>query len=118
CPVKLGGIYFPQSRSTYVGFAPLETGQTTWDWTAFFEMKVLKIFYKDEQGRITERDIEAQYLLLSWPLWYVMAWDRLRNDIRSLRVDRIQKAQILNENFRMHRQERFIEIFKKFSESL
>lgn len=85
---------------------------------AFFEMKVLKIFYKDEQGRITERDIEAQYLLLSWPLWYVMAWDRLRNDIRSLRVDRIQKVQILNESFRMHRQERFIEIFKQFSESL
>ncbi|MES2801152.1 MAG: WYL domain-containing protein [Bdellovibrionota bacterium] len=85
---------------------------------AFFEMKVVKIFYQDGKKQITERDIEAHYLLLSWPLWYVIAWDHLRNDLRSFRVDRIKKAQIQSATFRLHHQDFFTKIVQSFSESL
>lgn len=85
---------------------------------AFFEMKLVKIFYQDGKKQITERNIEAHYLLLSWPLWYVIAWDHLRNDLRSFRVDRIKKAQIQSASFRLHHQDHFTKIVQSFSESL
>ncbi len=85
---------------------------------AFFEMKVVKIFYQDGKKQITERNIEAHYLLLSWPLWYIIAWDHLRNDLRSFRVDRIKKAQIQSASFRLHHQDHFAKIVQSFSESL
>lgn len=85
---------------------------------AFFEMKVVKIFYQDEKKRLTERNIEAHYLLLSWPFWYIIAWDHLRNDLRSFRLDRVTKAQAINENFHLHHQELFTKTVQSFSESL
>ncbi len=56
---------------------------------AFFEKKLLDIVYKDGEGRKTYRVIEAQYLFLHWPAWYVLAWDHLRDDVRCFRLDRI-----------------------------
>lgn len=85
---------------------------------AFFEMKIAQISYQDEQDRVTERNIEAHYLLFSWPLWYVMAWDHLRGDIRSFRVDRIKKIQVGADHFRLNRQEKFTQLLQTFSKSL
>lgn len=85
---------------------------------AFFEMKVVKIFYQDEKKRLTERNVEAHYLLLSWPFWYIIAWDHLRNDLRSFRLDRIKKAQAQDEPFHLHHQDLFIKIVHSFSESV
>lgn len=85
---------------------------------AFFDMKVVKISYEDEKKQQTERSIEAHYLLLSWPIWYVIAWDHLRNDLRAFRIDRMKKAQILNESFNLHHQDLFQKTVQKFSESL
>ena len=85
---------------------------------AFFDMKVLKIFYQDAKNNITERDIESHYLLLSWPFWYIIAWDHLRNDMRSFRLDRITKAQTQSESFHLHHQEYFTEKVQKFTESI
>lgn len=84
----------------------------------FFEMKVVKIFYQDAKNNITERNIEAHYLLLSWPFWYIIAWDHLRDDLRSFRLDRIKKAQALNEKFNLHHQELFTTKVQTFSESI
>lgn len=85
---------------------------------AFFEMKVIKIFYQDGKKNITERNIEPHYLLLSWPFWYIIAWDHLRNDIRSFRLDRITKAQMQSASFHLHHQDLFTEKVETFSESL
>lgn len=85
---------------------------------AFFEMKVVTISYQDEKKRTTERNIEAHYLLLSWPFWYIIAWDHLRNDLRSFRLDRVKKAQTQNESFSLHHQEFFTKTVQSFSESL
>lgn len=59
---------------------------------AFVAKKVLTIAYTAEDGAKTRRDIEPHYLLLSYPVWYVLAWDRLRNSPRTFRCDRISDA--------------------------
>ena len=59
---------------------------------AFFEMKRLEISYVDGQERRTVRNVEPQFLFLSWPVWYLLAWDELRGDVRSFRIDRIARA--------------------------
>ena len=57
---------------------------------AFLLMERLKIEYKSGAGSITERVIEPHYLVLNYPIWYVLSWDKLRSDIRTFRVDRIK----------------------------
>src|SRR5262245_11142642 len=76
---------------------------------AFFEMRVLEIRYCDESSRMTTRLIEPQFLYLSVPAWYLLSWDRLRDDIRTFRIDRIQRATVMDETFRLRDRRRFIE---------
>jgi len=68
---------------------------------AFFEQRCVSIQYVDERGNTTSRDVEPQFLYLSFPLWYLLAWDRLRNAIRYFRVDRIRSANMLETTFRL-----------------
>ncbi len=66
---------------------------------AFLMQQRIKISYRAENGSETIRIIEPHYLFLSYPVWYVMAWDRLREDMRIFRCDRVEKIQILDEDF-------------------
>ncbi|MEP3247608.1 MAG: WYL domain-containing protein [Sneathiella sp.] len=66
---------------------------------AFVLQRYLSIIYKAENGDLTIRLIEPQYLLLNYPVWYILAWDQLRGDIRTFRCDRIQGAEIEEEVF-------------------
>ncbi len=69
---------------------------------AFLAMHPLSISYRTEQGAKTQRIIQPHFLLLCSPIWYVLAWDELRNDIRTFRCDRITAAETLNErSFRL-----------------
>ena len=54
----------------------------------FIDMKVLEIEYQSEKLEITRRVIEPQMFMLNWPIWYLLAWDELRNDVRMFRIDR------------------------------
>ncbi len=63
-------------------------------------MRRIHIHYRDASGEKTERAIEPQYLLLSYPVWYALAWDDLRNEVRTFRCDRIEHARLLVEVFR------------------
>lgn len=67
---------------------------------AFLMMRKIHIHYRDASGEKTERAIEPQYLLLSYPVWYALAWDELRNEERTFRCDRIERARLLDEVFR------------------
>ena len=49
-----------------------------------------------------------QYLYYNVPVWYVLAWDRLRDDVRFFRVDRIKVVRILPGEFRLRRADAFI----------
>jgi predicted DNA-binding transcriptional regulator YafY len=50
---------------------------------------------------VTSRDIEPQFLYLNVPVWYLLAWDRLRSAIRCFRIDRIKSVTPLATRFRL-----------------
>ena len=75
---------------------------------AFANRRIAVISYQDQHARITDREIELQYLYYNVPVWYALAWDRLRNDVRSFRIDRIKTIQLLSETLPLRREERFI----------
>lgn len=85
---------------------------------SFFECKKLNIKYADEKKQVTNRLIEPHYLLCSFPIWYIQAWDYLRNDIRFFRTDRIQFAEITNENFKVRNDMTFCDETEKLFETI
>jgi predicted DNA-binding transcriptional regulator YafY len=64
---------------------------------AFLEEQVLAVRYRDMAGRQTARRIEPHLLLLSYPVWYLVAWDRERQGVRSFRCDRFLAAEVVGE---------------------
>lgn len=85
---------------------------------SFFESKQLDIVYVDERNQITNRTIEPHFLLFNWPVWHVLAWDYLREDIRFFRVDRIADGQRKNESFRAKQKLKFNQAISNFFESV
>jgi predicted DNA-binding transcriptional regulator YafY len=68
---------------------------------AFLTMRVAQITYSDGAGSKTERHIEPQYLLLNYPVWYVLAYDSGRQAIRTFRCDRLLAVQPLDDHFKL-----------------
>ena len=56
---------------------------------AFLERLSLKFDYVDAKGARTQRCVEPQAMLILPPLWYLVAWDPSRADVRHFRMDRI-----------------------------
>lgn len=67
----------------------------------FLSQSAMTIRYRDEAGRTTNREIEPHYLLLNYPVWYVLAFDRMRGAPRTFRCDRIAEAQDSGERFQL-----------------
>jgi predicted DNA-binding transcriptional regulator YafY len=82
---------------------------------AFFEMKAIRINYSDVKGSKTERTIEPHFILLCWPVWYILAWDHLRDDARCFRLDRIQKAKLENQTFKLKSSQTLIGKLENFT---
>jgi predicted DNA-binding transcriptional regulator YafY len=82
--------YNPPARRPLAGIAD-----------AFFNMRCIVIQYVDQPGATTSRDVEPQFLYLSVPVWYLLAWDRLRGAIRYFRLDRIKAVKPLEAGFRL-----------------
>ena len=68
---------------------------------SFFRQRCLNIEYRSESGELTIRTIEAHYIMLSWPVWYIVAWDHLRLAARVFRIDRIESACVMNSGFKL-----------------
>jgi predicted DNA-binding transcriptional regulator YafY len=68
---------------------------------AFLDTRCVVIEYVDRHGTTTSREIEPQFFYLSMPVWYLLAWDRLRGAIRHFRVDRIRRVTPGAERFRL-----------------
>ncbi|MDK2595263.1 WYL domain-containing protein [Pseudoalteromonas sp. P94(2023)] len=66
---------------------------------AFLMQQHIEIAYSDEKGNQTIRVIEPHYLFLSYPVWYVLAWDHLRQDMRRFRCDRIKAIAAKGDDF-------------------
>jgi predicted DNA-binding transcriptional regulator YafY len=68
---------------------------------AFTRQRHATIRYTDQHGQATERDIELQRLYYNLPVWYALAWDGLRQDLRFFRLDRISHVHLLGSPFRL-----------------
>jgi predicted DNA-binding transcriptional regulator YafY len=68
---------------------------------AFLVQSQVAIDYEAMNGSITQRTIEPHYLLLNYPVWYVIAWDHLRNEERTFRCDRVLKVRTTDELFKL-----------------
>jgi predicted DNA-binding transcriptional regulator YafY len=51
--------------------------------------RVLRLRYVDRRGAPTERDVEPVMFLAGEETWYLIAWCRLRDELRAFRLDRI-----------------------------
>ncbi len=68
---------------------------------AFLQMQEIEITYRAENGTVTRRKIQPHYLLLSYPIWYVLAWDHLRGEVRTFRCDRMGQIAALEMEFQL-----------------
>lgn len=74
---------------------------------AFIDQEVLEIRYKREDGETSERKIAPHYLLLKYPVWYVVASDDLRKGPRTFRCDRILDVAKTGTHFNLLPKEEF-----------
>lgn len=57
--------------------------------TAAREARAIEVRYSDARGRTTERIVDAWDLVHHGRRWYLVGHDRLRDEVRTLRVDRM-----------------------------
>lgn len=74
---------------------------------AFVDQEVLDIRYRREDGELSERQVEPHYLMLNYPVWYVLAFDHLRGAPRTFRCDRMHAATRTGTSFRLLPKEEF-----------
>lgn len=74
---------------------------------AFVDLETLRIEYRREDGALSDRVIEPHYLLLKYPVWYVVAVDQLRQAPRTFRCDRMVSAHRTGEIFKLQAKQMF-----------
>lgn len=66
---------------------------------AISQAQVLRIAYRDEAGRESEREIEPYCLVFWGNVWTVGSWCRVRADFRTFRADRIARFEPSGERY-------------------
>jgi predicted DNA-binding transcriptional regulator YafY len=96
------------ARGTVIAGAPCPTGGATGAGPAFLSdvqqavarRRVLALGYRArEKQENTAREVEPLGVVFYGGNWYLVAWCRLRNDLRHFRVDRIQNLRVNAESF-------------------
>ena len=89
--------------------------------SAITNLIVVEINYHSiSKNELTKRVVEPQAIYLTNENWVLIAWCRLRNNLREFRLDRIQKLQPLNETFKTRNfnlSEYFSVIVQKYSDN-
>lgn len=67
--------------------------------TAVLQKRVLKFQYYNSFGEKTSREVEPLQLWFKNKSWYLKAFCRKKNDIRTFKLNRIKDLSILNEQF-------------------
>jgi predicted DNA-binding transcriptional regulator YafY len=91
----------PASERVVASFSPPHRSALAGVAEAFFNTRCIAIDYVDQNGRVTSREVEPQFLYLNVPVWYLLAWDRLRGAVRFFRIDRIKSVTPLEASFRL-----------------
>jgi predicted DNA-binding transcriptional regulator YafY len=67
---------------------------------AINERRLLRLeYYKESEDEFSERLVEPYVLMNGREGWYVAAFDRLKQDVRHFRLDRIKTAAVTDETF-------------------
>jgi predicted DNA-binding transcriptional regulator YafY len=66
---------------------------------AVAQRRVLRLGYCAREGAETSRDVEPLGIVCYGGLWQLVAWCRLRGDVRHFRLDRIRELVALQEQF-------------------
>jgi predicted DNA-binding transcriptional regulator YafY len=64
--------------------------------------KVIRLGYRDESDRASEREVEPLCLAFWGGSWTLGAWCRMRKDFRNFRPDRIVDFEFRGEQFADH----------------
>ncbi|MGN7918546.1 helix-turn-helix transcriptional regulator [Lysobacter sp. 22409] len=67
--------------------------------TACRDHLVLKLGYRDRTGKPSTRNVEPLRMAHTGQRWYLVAWDRQREDWRTFRIDRIAQVQTPGPSF-------------------
>ncbi len=70
---------------------------------AVTNFKLIEMIYYSLQNEKTKRIIEPFALYSTQENWLLIAFCRLRNDFRTFRLDRIEKIQVLTQEFEAHK---------------
>ena len=81
----------------------------------FIDKEALNLRYQREDGAKSTRVIEPHYLMLKYPVWYVVAYDHLRAAARTFRCDRILSAQKTGTPFTLRPKHEFQSILEDAS---
>lgn len=84
--------------------------------TAFLQKRHLRFSYCDAKGVRTDRTVEPQAILILPPLWYLVAWDPMREDFRHFRMDRIERPEVVPDSYFRRRRAPFDDDVCPFSE--
>ncbi len=76
---------------------------------AFLNARCVALEYVDRKGVTTTRQVEPHFLYLMMPVWYLLAWDRLRGAVRHFRIDRIESVTPSESSFRLADPRPFVE---------
>lgn len=85
---------------------------------SFLQQDCLEIEYISEANERTVRVIEAHYILLNWPVWYIIAWDHLRMSSRVFRIDRIKTTRTVGDHFKLRSLSQFNDIFVSYFKAI
>jgi predicted DNA-binding transcriptional regulator YafY len=67
---------------------------------AFVEERIVSAEYVKEGGVPSPRRLEPHALVINWPAWYLLAYDHLRGQSRTFRLDRFVSVDVEADSFR------------------
>lgn len=95
--IFVGGAASAQVRRSY-GEPP--AAPTRRLQVAFVEERVVRAEYVNEGGASSQRRLEPHALIINWPAWYLLAFDHLRGEPRTFRLDRFVSVEAEADTFR------------------
>ncbi|EKF18724.1 helix-turn-helix transcriptional regulator [Nitratireductor pacificus] len=75
--------------------------------------EVLRLDYRDEAGRGSERDVRPLGLWFWGKVWTLVAWCELRGDFRTFRIDRIATISPAGRTFRLERGKQLADFYRR-----
>ncbi len=95
--IFVGAPASPTVRRSYTEPAPTPTRRLQ---VAFVEERIVRAEYVKEGGSSSERRLEPHALIINWPAWYLVAYDHLRAEPRTFRLDRFLSVELETGTFR------------------